>query len=424
VAERPSRDLSLLITGNAVSALGNAVYILAVTLLLKELTQSTLAIGAFQFVALFPGFLLSPVIGALIDRSSRRRIVVAADLARGGLMILAAVALLFPTLRSAWFILVVAFLAGLGHGFFVPAVQAWLPSIVPRERLPRATTLRVASSQIANLAGNAAGGVLFVVLGAPALFAVNGVTFLISGIQESFIRRDRPEAPRAGGTAEASRPSVLAAAREGLRQGLSDPLIRLLLISQAGLFAISPVLTLSLPFIVIDELGMSEAAVGYFLATGLVGAIAAFALLRGRSPGVLLSMPLVQIAYGAIGAGFLLLAVTTRPVSLAIVALLSGAAAAAVYLFATTWLQTRTPASVHGRLFALFEAANSAVAPTAYLVAGLGLELVGAEMRWTLFAVLGGAALVWAAVLARKMPRLTRHAGGEASDDEALENEH
>ena len=87
------RNLALLVTGNSVSAFGNAIYILAVILILKELTESTFAIGVFQFVALLPAVLLSPIVGSVIDRSSRRRIVVISDLARGVLMVLAGGAL-------------------------------------------------------------------------------------------------------------------------------------------------------------------------------------------------------------------------------------------------------------------------------------------------------------------------------------------
>jgi DHA3 family macrolide efflux protein-like MFS transporter len=81
------RDLALLVAGNGVSTLGNAVYLIAVTLLLKETTGSATVLGIFQFLALIPGFLLSPVTGVIIDRTSRRRVVILSDLLRGILMV-------------------------------------------------------------------------------------------------------------------------------------------------------------------------------------------------------------------------------------------------------------------------------------------------------------------------------------------------
>ena len=417
------RNLALLVTGNSVSAFGNAIYILAVVLILKELTESTFAIGVFQFVALLPAVLLSPIVGSVIDRSSRRRIVVISDLARGVLMVLAGGALAHEPLRSTGLVLTVAFLAGLGQSFFVPAVQAWLPSLVPARSLPRATSLRVASGQVGNLAGNALGGLLYVVLGAPALFVANGVTFVLSGLQERMITGGA-EAPERKQNVRIGIRSVLAEAREGLHLGLSDRVIRLLIVSQAGLFAISPVLTLSLPFIVIDELGYSEAAVGYFLAIGLAGAIFAFFVLRRDPPESMLARRLVPLAYLGLGLGFLALAITTAPVVLALVALAAGASAAVVYLYATTWIQMRVPGPLHGRLFALLEAANAAVAPVAYLLAGALLAVAGADARWMLFGVIGIAAVGWAAWTSSKLQRLACGSSREAGDNEPLKDQH
>ena len=160
-AHGSGRDLILLITGNAVSAFGNAVYLITVTLLLKELTDSAFMLGLFQFLALAPGFLLSPLTGVVVVRLSRRSIIIGTDLYRGALMLLAAAALAVPALRSGWFVLTIAFLSGIGHALFVPAVHALLPALVQPAGLQTATALRAAGSQVGNLGGSAAGGALF-----------------------------------------------------------------------------------------------------------------------------------------------------------------------------------------------------------------------------------------------------------------------
>lgn len=389
--ERADRDLMLLVSGNAVSALGNAVYIITVTLLLKELTQSAFALGLFQFVALSPGFLLSPIIGAVVDRVPRLRVIVLADLFRGILMIVAGLLLLFPALRHPWFVLFVALLAGLGHAFFVPAAQALLPAIVPAGRLPRATTLRAAGSQLANLAGNAAGGALYLALGAPLIFVANGVSFVLSALQEQLIRSGRDQ-PR---TNDGRRGALLRSAREGIRVAAADPALRRVIVSQAGLYALSPVLLLALPFVVIDDLGLSESSLGLFFALALSGGIVAFLALRVMAPKRLLALPVVSGSYLLLGAAFLLVTLHVSAASIALVALMSGAAAAAVYLYATTWVQVRSGQNLHGRLFALLEAANSLVAPLAYLISGALLTALGGEQRGLLFVAVAVVALLW-----------------------------
>lgn len=387
------RDLALLVGGNTVSAAGNAVYLVAVTLLLKALTESALMLGLFQFLALLPILLVAPVAGALVDRMSRRRVLILSDLYRGAVMIVAGLLLMLPGLRSPWLVLTAAFLAGIGHALFVPAAQAILPSIVPARRLHRATGLRAASSQIGNLGGNALGGLLFVVLGAPMLFVFNGMSFLASAFQESFIRagRARVDAARTG--------SLIEMARRGFSTVLRDRRLATLLGSQAGLFLVSPVLVIALPFLLIDELGFGEAAVGVYFALALFGSILAFAALQSRDTHAMLALPLVPAAYLLLAAGFLAVAVSPHPLVLAVAAVVSGAAAATVYLFATTWVQLRVAPELHGRVFAVMEAANAAVAPVGYLVAGAVLEILGADRRWVLFLVVAGASLIWSGYL-------------------------
>jgi len=397
------RDIRLLVGGNTVSALGNAVYLITVTLLLKEITQSALMLGLFQFLALSPGFILSPVTGAIIDRYSRRRMVIVADLYRGMLMIAAGAALTIPSLRTPWLILPVSFLAGIGHALFVPAAHALIPSIASPENMQTATGLRAASSQIANLGGNAAGGALFALLGAPLLFIVNGVTFMLSALQERFIRAGGHGAPHLHNQ------GVMAMARQGLRVTFEDPRLLFLILSQAGLFLVSPVLILALPFIVIDELGLTETAVGLFFAAAIFGGIIAFTLLRTTQTERMLERPLVGLAYLALGAAFTGLSFSIHPITLTLVALISGGAAATVYLFATTWIQVKTETELHGRLFAVLEAASAFVAPISYLIMGALLESLGEQQRWMLFAGVAAAGLLWAFLL---LGRWLRGPGG------------
>lgn len=388
------RNLALLVSGNAVSALGNAVYLIAVTLLLKSLTESVFMLGLFQFMALAPGFILSPFVGAIIDRVPRRSVIVIADAARGMLMILAGIALFFPRFLSPWFLLTVSLLGGIGHAAFVPAVQAYLPSLVTQRDLHRATGLRAASSQLANLSGNAVGGVLFVMIGAPLLLIVNGLSFLISAVQEHFIT---PEgAPR-----RAAPRSALQDGWDGITAVVADRDVLVAIASQAGLFVLSPVLMLSLPFIVIDELGMRADAVGLFFALALAGGIVAFGLLRWTTAHRLLQRPFAGLAYLGFAAAFLGLSVSTGTAALVVVSLVTGAAGGVVYLYATTWIQIRTKSEMHGRFFSVMEASSSLAAPVSYLVSGWLLRRAGTEGRWVIFLIVGAVAGIWGVVTLR-----------------------
>jgi len=387
------RDLRRLIAGNSVSTLGNAVYLITVLLVLKSLSESAFLLGLFQFTVLLPGFLLSPIAGAIIDRMPRRTVIVVSDLFRGVLMVAAGFALFIPQMFTVQFILGVSLLAGIGHALFVPAALALVPSLVPPERLSAANGMRAVSTQVANLLGNAVGGGLFVLVGAPLVFVFNGLSFLFSGIAEMRIRT--PGKPDAVGGHGLWRSAV-----EGLRAVALDQRLPLLLVSQAGLFVLTPFLLLSLPFVVIDELLMAESFVGLYFAIALAGGVAVFTLRRGADVARMLRRPTLEVAYIALGGAFVTLALIPNPLTIAFSALLAGASAAGVYLHVTTWIQTYTPSRLHGRVFALVEAASSLAAPISYLVAGALLDAVGSDGRWLLFCCVAAVSAVWAAVVA------------------------
>ncbi len=390
-----SSDLMKLLWGNGVSTLGTSIYLVAVLLLLKDLTQSALVMGLFQFMALIPGFLLSPLAGVIIDRSSRRRVIILADVARGIVMMLAGLALIVPALRHPALILAVSFVVGAGNAFFVPAVQALIPDIVSRQRLQQANGLRAGGNQLFNLTGNAVGGFLYTTLGAPLVFMLNGVTFLLSALQETRIAASTDRRRQYGAAFSRVR-TVWSQAREGLAAVLSRPHARVLFLSQAGLFLLSPALLLALPFIVIDEMAWPGGAVGLFFAISIAGGVTLFLAASRVSVDRLLNLPAVPVAYFFLAVMFFLLGVTVNMVTLILTAFTFGAAAGAVYLYTVTWIQARNHAHLHGRLFALLEAGNSLVAPISYVVTGFVLELLGPAGRYRLFLLLAGVALVWA----------------------------
>ncbi|MFP4152085.1 MAG: MFS transporter [Alkalispirochaeta sp.] len=394
---RARRNLLLLVAGNGVSTFGNAVYLVAIVLFLKEEYGSALLLGAFQFLALIPGFLLAPVSGALIDRLSRRGVIIGTDLFRGAVMIIVGVLILRPEWRSPPIILGMALAAGAGHAFFVPAAQALIPEIVPVGELSRATAFRAGSSQLFNMVGNAVGGVLYVALGAPMVLLLNGVTFLVSAVQESWIDVPGASPVEAG---RSLRGDVLEALVFLRRRGdLRRPIL-----SQVGMFLLSPVFLLSLPFLLIDRLGAGESVLGYLFALGLAGGIIAFLVLGRVHPDRLITRRFGTVAYVAFGVILLGMSVHQSVIALAIAALIAGGAAGTVYLTATVTLQRRSPSRMHGRLFAVMEAGSAAAAPAAYLVTGYLLDLLGPTRGEVLYLVTGLAAIGWAGYLAFRAP--------------------
>jgi MFS family permease len=402
------RNLYLLVIGNSVSTLGSSVYLIVVVLLLKDLTDSGVLLGLYQFLALLPAALLLPVTGALVDRLSRRSVVIGADLFRGAVMIGLSLLWIIPELVSPVPLLVVSFLVGAGNALFVPAVQALIPDLVPSNQLERANGLRGTTNQLSNLAGNALGGVAYALLAAPVIFLVNGVSFLLSAAQEWAIKLPGPKGvtgrtgiASSAGSSDHSQsgtpPNLLRASKDGILLVAGNPPLRRLILSQVGLFLISPPVILSLPFLVEDRLGQPDWLVGLLFATMLGGAVIVF-LLLSRNAGPRRSR--IAPAYALMGAALLSVPLFPSLTTLFLAAAAAGAAAGVVYIEVASHLQRLFPRDMHGRLFAIIEAGNAVLAPTAYLLSGVLIDLLTPRVEFT-YLVAALPTLLWAVYLWR-----------------------
>jgi Na+/melibiose symporter-like transporter len=121
-----------------VSQLGDWFNAVAVYALLLDLTNSATLVAAMMVVQLLPLALVGPIAGVVVDRMSRRTLMIGADLARAVLF----TGLIF--VRSAdqiWLAFVLVSLGVVATAFFEPARTAMLPDVVPREHLITANAL-------------------------------------------------------------------------------------------------------------------------------------------------------------------------------------------------------------------------------------------------------------------------------------------
>ncbi len=169
--------------------MGNAIYYIAIMWWIVQKfspSQSGVIMGAMFVFDILPTIIIGPFSGVLADRMSRKTLVVLSDATRGVLMLWLAYLAYTNSLTFLW-IYTIAFLMGTGSAFFSPALQATLPNIVPDSHLTKANSLYSLEIQITQMAGPALGGFLIGFLGIPFVFALNGVSFIISAFTEIFI---------------------------------------------------------------------------------------------------------------------------------------------------------------------------------------------------------------------------------------------
>ncbi|HEY8830187.1 MAG TPA: MFS transporter [Candidatus Limnocylindria bacterium] len=173
------RDFRLLWVGQGVSTFGNFVHSVALPFQFFALGATAVQLGtgfalltAVQLVLLLFG-------GAIVDRVPRRRVILVSDLLSG--IVVTAVGLLSVSgaLRIELLYVELAFF-GAAAAFFMPAIGAIVPELVPGEILTQGNALRGFSRQFARVAGPAIGGFLVVTAGPGWAFLFDGLTFFVS----------------------------------------------------------------------------------------------------------------------------------------------------------------------------------------------------------------------------------------------------
>jgi MFS family permease len=182
---RNARFLRLWI-GQGTSFLGDAVSMVALVVLVVQVTGTASAVGGALIARLLPT-LASPLAGVLADRLDRRIVLVASDLARAVLVL----GLVFA--RDLATIYVLVFFMGLARTIFNPAVRAAFPGVVGAGDLTRANALIGGTFSVSETAGPALGGLLVATVGVEAAFVLDSVTYLISAALLSLTPLPRPQ---------------------------------------------------------------------------------------------------------------------------------------------------------------------------------------------------------------------------------------
>jgi MFS family permease len=171
------RNFQLFFSGQLISLIGTWMQTVAQSWLVYRLTGSGLKLGAAGFASQIPVFLFAPIGGIVADRSHRKHVVIATQVAS---MLLAFVlaALTLTHRVQVWHVFVLAALLGVVNAFDIPGRQSFLVDMVGKEDLMNAIALNSSMFNGARVIGPAVAGVLVARLGEGWCFFVNGVSYI------------------------------------------------------------------------------------------------------------------------------------------------------------------------------------------------------------------------------------------------------
>jgi MFS family permease len=272
------RDFALLWTGMTVSLLGDGIFIVAEAWQVYDIHNDPIALSlvGLAWTGGMTAFLLTG--GIISDRVERRRVLIAADLARAAVVAATAVLSLAGVLEI-WHLVALAVLYGAGEAFFGPAFGALVPEIVAPHHLVQANSLDQLVRQAAErLLGPAVGGLVVAAVGAGGAFLVDAGTFLISAACIWGLRvRSLPA------------PAVDPSARRELREAVvfvrSQPWLWATLVaaSLSLLLFLGP-LEVLLPFVVRNDLDAGAFGYGAILAAAGAGSVVTSLIISQRGP--------------------------------------------------------------------------------------------------------------------------------------------
>jgi hypothetical protein len=381
------RNFRLLWSGQAVSLLGDQFYMIALPWLVLRLTGDAFSVGAVLALESIPRALFMLVGGALTDRFTPRAVMLASNLAR--MLLVAALATVVLAGRiELWMLYAFALLFGLGDAFFFPAQNAMIPRLARGDRLQSANALMQGTLQLSLFAGPVLAGSLIALLSgraAPAgsagelsgiglAFAIDALSFLASALTLWRIRMEGDGEP--GEAAEAAE-NLLASIRKGLEVAWDDAPLRsfFLLIAVANLLVNGPVIV-GIP--ILADLRFAEGAAAF----GIIMSAYGGGSLLGTALAALLPRPAAHsmgIVLGAVwsglGLGVALLGLMNTTLPAALVAGLMGAANGYVVILFVTWLQSRTPQAMLGRMMSLLMFASAGLLPVSNVITGALIRL-------------------------------------------------
>jgi len=376
-------DFMRLWSAQAISAFGSRITRTALPIIaVATLDQTEVVVSLLMVLQLAPGIVVGLLAGGFVDRNRKRSILIDADLLRAAAVASLTIAWLLGVL-SIVHVIVVGIVVGGGTALFQITDTAYLPVLIPRDRLAEGNSKLEATEAVAEITGPASAGGLIAAVGAPLAVALDALSYLWSAFRLAAIRTVE-EVPQAAVSASMSATRRGHDLRVGLRAVFHHPIVRPIVLSHM-VWAISGGFFMALyTLYCLRVLGLSETVFGVIIAMGGVGSLAGSLLSRwfvstlglGRALITMSALSLVcalliplagsSVTGGSFAAMLGLLAAHQ---------LLSDGFSVAFVIQAVTLRQTVLPRHLLGRANAAVHVFTSGLLPVGALAGGIIAEL-------------------------------------------------
>lgn len=383
-------------SGQSVSLFTSSILQMAIVWYLTEKTGSAAVLSFATLIGYLPAAVLGMFIGTFIDRHSRKRIMIIADLSIAMLGILLAISSLQGEI-PLWLIMAVLLLRSFGTAFHYPALQSVTPSIVPKEQLTRYAGYSQSFESLSMVLSPALAALLFSIWDLTAIIFLDVLGALVAVTTLCFVEIPKAEAPTG------KRESLLRETANGFRElrrvrGMAQLMI------VGALYAVIyfPIGTLY-PFMTMNYFdgGFSESGVVevVFAVGSLLGS-----LILGVIGGKISKILFMTASIGMYGVGVLLSGLLP-PGGLKLFIVLSLVMGVSVPFYTgiqTAIFQLKFRQEYLGRIFSLSSSVSTLAMPIGLILSGVFTDKIGVN---TLF-IIAGSLAVLLAIFAAFQPSL------------------
>jgi MFS family permease len=394
-----------------VARIAQSMVSVALVLFTLDRYDSAAFAGVVTFASIFPGLLISPLAGALLDRHGRIRLVLLDYVVALGAMAVIGGLALVDALPGP-LLVVIAVISSLTAILSHVGLRSLFPILVPERLWERVNAVDSNGYVVATIVGPPAAAALVAFVGGPATLLIIGAAFGVAAMALLGVP-DPPSPTESSG-------NLFVDARDGLRYTWRNPTLRGLGFAISSVNLTNGLTVIVLPLIVIERFGLDEWLVGLILAvSGISGMASSFQFgrmdTRGREWALLVwpMLALVPVMALMLPAAALSDLVAIGVAILVLQFLLIGLLVGPMDIALFTVRQRRTDPAWMGRAFSVSMAFNMIGAPVGAALAGLLAE--GSIELAIVVLGIGGSVAAFAAA-AILVPRVADEPGRAAPD--------
>jgi MFS family permease len=399
-----SRPFLLYWIGHLISVAGSQMQLWALYWHLRTLTDQPMVISGIGLVRFLPVVLLSLVAGVAADRFDRRKMAIITQFALG-------VVALVLGLTTSFGLTTILMLFGLvavqavAAAFDVPARQALIPSLVPRENLANAYSLTSIAAKVGGIVGPAVSGVVIAYLGLQWAYWINAISFLAVIAALIAMGDVRPLIEKKAVVVRGTFREI----RAGIEFIKNSPIIySVMILDFFGTF-FSSANTL-LPFVAMDILHVGPIQYGWLSSAQAIGTLSIGLYLSQKST-LLRQGMLISTSVAMFGLATILFGVSTSFWLTMLALILIGIFDGLSSIIRNTVRQIQTPDEMRGRMMSITQIFFKGGPQLGEMESGLVAQILGVP-----FAIIsGGVGCVLATwIVVKKIPQLWNYKGDES----------